>query len=262
MSSIFKSSLSFIMGSLLALDNLWLLALDKIHLGIILPLIIGIGLMLYALFFNRIQIFIQRTQLRQTLWRCAWAGFFLWLSTLVIFFSYLQYNIQQSNSNTVQPAAAVIVLGSGIEKGRPSPTLKQRLDVGATYAKRYPETLLVVTGGLGFKEQIAEATVMSEYLQQQHHIDPSRILLEAKSTSTTENLRNVQPLLAQQHISLKQPVVIVTSDFHILRAKAIAKHQGYQQIFILSAPTPLYIRYNSWLREYFAFISGWLLQEY
>jgi uncharacterized SAM-binding protein YcdF (DUF218 family) len=259
MSSIFKRSLSFIMGSLLALDSLWLLALDKIHLGIILPLIIGIGLMLYALFFNRIQNFIQLTPLRQTLWGCAWAGFFLWLGTLVIFFSYLQYNIQQFN--TVQPASAVIILGSSIEKGRPSPTLKQRLDVGAAYAKRYPEALLVVTGGLGFKEQISEAAIMSEYLQQQH-LAPSRILLEAKSTSTAENLRNVQPLLAQQHISLKQPVVIVTSDFHILRAKAIAKHQGYQQIFTLSAPTPLYIRYNSWLREYFAFISGWLLQEY
>ena len=260
MSSSFKRHLSLIIGSILTLDGLWLLSLDKIHLGIILPLIIGIGLMLYTPFFNRIQNFIQRTQLRQTLWRCAWAGFFLWLSTLVIFFSYLLYSIQQSN--TVQPASAVIILGSGIEKGHPSPTLKQRLDVGAAYAKRYPETVLVVTGGLGFKEQIAEATVMSEYLQQQHHIDPSRILLEAKSTSTAENLRNVQPLLAQQHISLKQPVVIVTSDFHILRAKAIAKHQGYQQIFTLSAPTPLYIRYNSWLREYFAFISGWLLQEY
>lgn len=260
MSSSAKRSLSFIIGSLLVLDSLWLLALDKIHLGIIFPLIIGIGLMLYALFFNRIHNFIQLTPLRQTLWRYAWAGFFLWISTLVIFFSYLQYSIQQSNA--VQPASAVIILGSGIENGRPSPTLKQRLDVGAAYAKRYPEALLVVTGGLGFKEQISEATVMSEYLQQQHHIDPSRILLEAKSTSTAENLRNVQPLLAQQHISLKQPVVIVTSDFHILRAKAIAKHQGYQQIITLNAPTPLYIRYNSWLREYFAFISGWFLQEY
>ncbi|MCG2607036.1 YdcF family protein [Acinetobacter sp. SM34] len=260
MSSNFKRSLSLIIGSLLALDGLWLLALDKIHLGIILPLIIGIALMLYALFFNRIQNFIQLTPLRQTLWRCAWAGFVLWIITLVMFFSYLHYSSQQSNN--MQPAAAVIILGSGIEKGRPSPTLKQRLDIGAAYAKQYPETLLVVTGGKGFQEQISEAAVMSEYLQQQHHIDQSRILLEAKSTSTEENLRNVQPLLAQRHIHLNQPIVIATSDFHILRAKAIAKHQGYQQIVTLSAPTPLYIRYNSWLREYFAFISGWLLQEY
>ena len=31
---------------------------------------------------------------------------------------------------------------------------------------------------------------------------------------------------------------------------------------MVSAPTPLLIRYNAWLREYFAFISGWLLDEY
>ena len=260
MFSSLKCSLSLIVGSLLVLDSLWLLALGKIHLGIVLPLIIGAGLILYAIGFNGIQSFIQLTPLRQILWHCIWAGFFLWLVTLVIFFGYLQYNIQQSN--TMQPAAAVIILGSGIENNQPSPTLKQRLDVGAAYAKQYPKTLLVVTGGLGFQEQISEAEVMSEYLQQQHHIDRSRILLEAQSTSTEENLRNVQPLLAQQHIHLNQPIAIATSDFHILRAKAIAKHQGYQQILTLSAPTPLYIRYNSWLREYFAFISGWLLQEY
>ena len=51
MSSSFKRHLSLIIGSILTLDGLWLLSLDKIHLGIILPLIIGIGLMLYAPFF-------------------------------------------------------------------------------------------------------------------------------------------------------------------------------------------------------------------
>lgn len=46
MSSSFKRRLSFIIGSVLALDSLWLLSLDKMHLGIILLTIIGIGLML------------------------------------------------------------------------------------------------------------------------------------------------------------------------------------------------------------------------
>ena len=31
---------------------------------------------------------------------------------------------------------------------------------------------------------------------------------------------------------------------------------------MISAETPLNIRYNAWLREYFAFVSGWLLREY
>ncbi|TCB50435.1 YdcF family protein [Acinetobacter sp. ANC 4779] len=260
MSDLLKRSFSLIIGSFLALDGLWLLSLDKSHLGIILPLIIGMGLILYALCFKWIQKVIQVSQLRQTLWRYAWTGFFLWLGTLLIFFVYLQYTIQQNT--TAQPAAAIIVLGSGIENEQPSPTLKQRLEVAATYAKHYPQTIMVMTGGLGFKEQMTEAEVMSEYMQKQHQIEPARILLEDQSTSTQENLRNVQPLLRAHHINLNEPIVIATSDFHILRAKAIAKHQGYQQILTISAPTPLYIRYNSWLREYFSFLSGWLLQEY
>ncbi|WP_425915547.1 YdcF family protein [Acinetobacter sp. TSRC1-2] len=260
MSDPLKRSFSFIIGSLLALNGLWLLSLDKIHLGIILPVIIGIGFILYAICFKWIQKFIQASKLRQTIWRCAWAAFFVWLSTLLIFFAYLHYTIQ--HNNPAQQAKAIIVLGSGIENGQPSPTLKQRLDVAATYAKHYPQTIIVMTGGLGFKEQITEAEVMSEYIQKHHQIEQSCILLEDQSTSTEQNLRNVQPLLLKHHITLDQPIVIATSDFHILRAKTIAKHQGYQQIITISAPTPLYIRYNSWLREYFAFISGWLLNEY
>ena len=120
----------------------------------------------------------------------------------------------------------------------------------------------MVSGGLSTGQKKSEAQVMADYLQQQYAIESSRILLESKSTSTEENLRNTRALLRAKQIDLSQPIAIATSDFHLLRSSAIAKHQGYQQIVALSAPTPLYIRYNSWLREYFAFISGWLLQEY
>jgi hypothetical protein len=30
----------------------------------------------------------------------------------------------------------------------------------------------------------------------------------------------------------------------------------------VGAATPLYVRYNAWLREYFAVLSGFLLREY
>ena len=59
-----------------------------------------------------------------------------------------------------------------------------------------------------------------------------------------------------------QKIAIVTSDFHTIRAAAIAKHQGYQRPILLASPTPLSIRYNAWFREYFAFVSGWLFGEY
>ncbi|MFX8461890.1 YdcF family protein, partial [Acinetobacter baumannii] len=32
--------------------------------------------------------------------------------------------------------------------------------------------------------------------------------------------------------------------------------------YMVAAETPLITRYNAWLREYFAYASGWLLNEY
>ena len=53
----------------------------------------------------------------------------------------------------------------------------------------------------------------------------------------------------------------MTSDFHIPRAIAIPK-TGLYQVYGVAAETPLATRYNAWLREYFAYASGWLLNEY
>ena len=103
---------------------------------------------------------------------------------------------------------------------------------------------------------------MRQYLVDQHHIPAHRIYTEEQSTSTELNLFNSKKILAQQHISIEQPIAIVTSDFHIPRSRAIAIRQGYQSPIMIGAKTPLETRYNAWLREYFAFISGWLLNEY
>ena len=109
---------------------------------------------------------------------------------------------------------------------------------------------------------ITEAEAMAQYLQEQHLISTQRILLEDRSTSTELNLKNSKAILKQHQLSPQQPIAIVTSDFHTLRAEAIAHKQGYTNVLMVSAPTPLSIRYNAWLREYFAYLSGWLLNEY
>lgn len=69
-------------------------------------------------------------------------------------------------------------------------------------------------------------------------------------------------ILEQQGLNQHATLAIVTSDFHTLRAAAIARKQGYDHFQMISAPTPLSTRYNAWLREYFAYISGWVLKEY
>lgn len=252
--------LLFIIGTILLVDGLWLISLDKIHLGIILPVVIGTVFILIAMYYHKIQHFLMQHQQLKKLWKMGWIGFGIWLISLLGFFAYLQYTITKSTG--LPPVNAILVLGSGIEKGQPSATLKARLDAALPIALKNPHAIIVMTGGLGFNETVSEAKVMKTYMLQQHRLNPERIYLEDRSTSTELNIIYSKAILAKQNMGLNQPIAIATSDFHLPRAAAIAKHQGYTHIYTVSAPTPVYIRYNSWLREYFAFLSGWLLNEY
>lgn len=119
-----------------------------------------------------------------------------------------------------------------------------------------------MTGGLGLGQHSTEATVMAQYLINQHQVSSSKIMLEDQSTSTELNLKNSQAILKQHQINLSEPIAVVTSDFHCPRAERIAARQGYLHITCYGADTPLETRYNAWLREYFAYISGWVLGEY
>ena len=255
-----KRLLLFIAGALLLIDGLWLISMDKIHLGIVLPLLIGSIFIVTALFYNAIHQYLARHATFKKIWKLCWAGFWVWLISLAGFFAYLQYSIAQSNH--IPPVKAILVLGSGIEHGQPSATLKARLDAASDVALNNPEAVLIMTGGLGFHEKVSEAEVMKTYIVQNYHVNPEHIYLEDRSTSTELNIINSKAILKDLNIRLNQPIAIATSDFHLPRASAIAQYQGYTNIYTISAPTPLYIRYNSWLREYFAFLSGWLLHEY
>ena len=143
----------------------------------------------------------------------------------------------------------------------PSPTLLARLDLALQQAARYPDVPVVVSGGTGFGGHPSEAQVMGGYLRA-HGLAAGRILQEERSTSTDENLRFSRPLLAAHGVDASAPVRLVTSDFHTIRARWIARRAGYSRVQAVGAPTPLYVRYNAWLREYFAFVSGFVLREF
>ncbi len=255
-----KRSLSLIFGLILCINSVWLLNQDQRHFGIMLSIIIAVALILYALLFSSIQRWKQNSRLRTLFWNSLWGGFLFWIISVAAFFAYIQMSI---NSNIpAQPATAILVLGSGINQGQPSPILKNRLDTAAKYAEQYPDTLMIMTGGRNFRERQSEAEVMQHYIHMTYPQLKNPIRLEDQSRSTQQNLQYSQAILQQQNIDRNEPIVIVTNDFHSPRARAIARHQGYQQVISLSARTPQNARYHSWLREYFALINGWLLNEY
>jgi uncharacterized SAM-binding protein YcdF (DUF218 family) len=250
----------FIIGLLLFLDGFILLLYKKIHLGTLLPLLIGLGFICTAIWGKVIQQYLAHHSKLKKLWRLGWSVFGIWLISLIGFFGYIHFKTQQNHAEN--GLDAIIVLGSGITQGKASPTLAKRLDRAGNIAQQQQQTSIIVSGGKDFGEIKTEAEIMSNYLEENYKIQPHRILQENKSTSTDLNLKNSQAILQQHDLSLNSKIAIVTSDFHTLRAAAIAKKQGYHNFITIGAETPLSTRYNAWLREYFAYISGWVLGEY
>lgn len=252
------------LSGVLIADTLLLLIVGKWHLGTLLPFAVGVWLSGHALFWQAIRQYLASHSWLKRGWQLAWISFVIWLISVMGFFYFLHNTIKQGDNLNAQqtPIRAILVLGSGFKNGQPTPTLASRLDTASTLAKTQPHALIVLTGGIGLTESQSEAQVMARYLQQRHGLPATRMALEDKSTSTELNIKNSTPILAKHGIDQHAPIAIVTSDFHTLRALKIAKKQGYQQVITLGSRTPLLVRYNNWLREYFAFVGGWALDEF
>ncbi len=245
---------------MLALDGLVLLvALGLTSFGVTFPLLMGISLLIWVWQRRRISAWVQGAKWRRRIGRMGCAALALWLISLLAFFIALS-RLPAGAAEVAPPVSAIIVLGSGTPGGQPSRPLKARLDMALQVAARFPQAVVAVSGGVDFGETLSEGQIMGDYLRA-HGLAPARIVQEEASTSTELNLRLSQPLLAARGVALGDPVVVVTSDFHTWRAQRIAVRQGWQQVQAVGAPTPLYIRYNAWLREYFAIASSALLGE-
>ena len=87
--------------------------------------------------------------------------------------------------------------------------------------KNNKKTIAIASGGQGAGEDISEAESIKRGLLKQG-IDESRILLEDKSTDTVENIKYSKKLIPK-HLDTG---LVVTNDFHLYRAKSIARDQG------------------------------------
>ena len=148
----------------------------------------------------------------------------------------------------------VVVLGAQVQGDRPSLTLKKRLDLAYTYLTEHPRAEAVVSGGQGPDEQYTEASVMANYLTDRG-IDESRILLEEKASDTRENLAFSRALVEPLGIDTSK-VLIITSDFHLCRAKYLARKLGMEAYGLASPTWPEILRVNYLLREVFAFVKA------
>lgn len=217
-------------------------------LGTLLPALIGVVFIFFAFkpYWEKYLEKVPRLMKRIIYW-----GFLAFLIIFVIAEGCIILGSIYTPKPVNQPAY-VIVLGTGIrEDGTPSLPLINRLEWSIAYAEEYPNTTIVVSGGQGRNEPIPEAQAMAQYLKDRG-VDPERIIIEDKSTSTMENFRYSKELIGDH-----QEIAFITNDFHVFRSSILARRNGFKA-YGYGTPTPGIVLVNSYLREFFALIKSLL----
>ena len=147
----------------------------------------------------------------------------------------------------------IVILGAQMKENGPSRELRKRLDKAIDYAEKNKNVMIVVSGGKGADEHISEAQVMYHYMTE-YGIAGNRIIMEDKSTNTTENLKFTKQLI---DVEMSQ-IGIVTSNFHIFRATRIAKAQGYQNMCGIAASAEPLLQPAHMTREFVGIMKDFI----
>lgn len=146
----------------------------------------------------------------------------------------------------------IIIHGAGLDGPRPTPLLAGRIDKALElWNKQHQHGKFVVSGGQGADEVVSEAQAMRDYLLEKG-VPADAILMEDKSTTTWENLKNSLAVIradramscgtdaasssaaasggvangATDATSDDFTTAVVTSDFHVFRCAEYAHNLG------------------------------------
>lgn len=143
--------------------------------------------------------------------------------------------------------APVIILGCNVKESGPSLMLHRRIEAAFEYLSENETAVCIASGGQGPDEPMSEAQAIRDELVKMG-IAPDRIILEDQSVNTFQNIRNSLEIMDE--LGLERRAVIVTSEFHQLRASIIAGKQGLES-YSKSSRTSLTLLPSFWIREWF-----------
>jgi uncharacterized SAM-binding protein YcdF (DUF218 family) len=116
-----------------------------------------------------------------------------------------------------------VIFGAAVRPGgRPSATLRRRVEAAAAFGSRFAAPLFVPTGGVG-RFGPSEASVMAALLAERG-VPPESILLEPTGTDTLSSVRAVVRLLRARGIAA--PVFAASSSYHLARCVVLLRVLG------------------------------------
>ncbi len=213
-------------------NGIWLLATANLNVGVLLQLLVSLGLIGFG----------GSRRLSRVRWLtvpavAAAVGFGMIAGFLA------GYGLSDTASGDED---ALVVLGAAVHGREVSPSLAQRLDVAVGYHQRNPAALIVVTGGRGPQEEVAEAVASRDYLLAEG-VPDDLIVVEDRSTSTEQNFAFAKELL-DERLGSDYRIAFVTNEYHVWRAARLAADAGFDAVHLHST-TRWYVWPSSYLRE-------------
>ena len=175
------------------------------------------------------------------------------------YFCFVEYFIIKNARTDRDPGRDyLIVLGAAVYKDQPSLTLVRRLEGALDYLETYPDSVAIVSGGMGPGETVTEAQAMYDWLIAAG-VDPARVLTEPKASSTEENLKFAFDIIRSRGDEPAGKVAIVSSAYHLYRAKCLAAKLGVPDAAGVAAPWGyFFVMLNYFIREAFGVTHLWV----
>jgi uncharacterized SAM-binding protein YcdF (DUF218 family) len=156
----------------------------------------------------------------------------LFLVVLTVYGTYIYRQIRDSAvRDEAMPADAIVVLGAAQYNGRPSPTLKARLDHALDLYKHGLAQAIITTGSYGPDPNFSEAEVGRKYLVQ-HGAQVADIVTEQGSGTTHDSIQAAAGLIKAKGW---KTALVVSDGFHLFRVKKMFSDNG---IVVYTSPAP------------------------
>ena len=178
----------------------------------------------------------------------------------LVYFCIVEIPIIKNARTDEQPERPYLfVLGAAVYGDQPSLTLVRRLEGALDYLNSYPDSMAIVSGGMGPGETVTEGQAMFDWLVA-HGVAPGRVLIEDRATSTRENLEFSFDIIRARGDEPSGNVAIVSSAYHLYRAKFMAEKLGVSDPAGVAAPWGyFFVMLNYFIREAFGVTKLWVL---